>query len=56
MTVFTAQLGQEHQVGYSRIRSLGGDFSLLSFPFTCFGLRFSRLFSRTDVTFLLDVL
>ena len=34
--VFTAQLGQEHQVGYSRIRSLGRDLSLLSFPFTCF--------------------
>ena len=48
MTVFTAQLGQEHQVGYSRIRSLGGNLSLLSFPFTCFGLRFSRLFPQTN--------
>ena len=48
MTVFTAQLGQEHWVGYSRIRSLGWDLSLLSFPFTCFGLRFSCLFSRID--------
>ena len=44
MTVFTAQLGHEHQVGYSRIRSLGWDFSLLSFPFTCF----SYLFSQTN--------
>ena len=41
MTVFTAQLGQEHQMGYSRIRSLGWDLSLLSFPFTCFSCLFS---------------
>ena len=41
MMVFTTQLGQEHQVGYSRIRSLGRDLSLLSFPFTCFGYLFS---------------
>ena len=51
MTVFTAQLGQGHQVGYSRIRSLGWDLSLLSFPFTCFGLCFSCLFSRMDHNF-----
>ena len=48
MTVFTAQLGQEHQVGYSRITFLGWDLSLLSFPFTCFSLCFSCLFSRID--------
>ena len=47
MTVFTAQLGQEHHVGYSRIRSLSRDLSLLSFPFTCF----SYLFSRTNHNF-----
>lgn len=41
MTVFATQLGQEHQVGHSRIRSLGGDLILLSFPFICFGLGFS---------------
>ena len=33
MTVFTAQLGQEHQVGYLRIRSLGRDLSFLRFSF-----------------------
>ena len=43
MTVFTAQLEQEHQVAYSRIRSLGGDLSLLSFPSTCFSCLFSRI-------------
>ena len=44
MTVFTAQLGQEHQVGNSRIRSLSRDLSLLSFSFTCS----SYLFSQTN--------
>ena len=54
--VFVAQLGREHQVGHFRIRPLGGDLSLLSFPFTCFGFGFGCLFSRTDVTLPLDVL
>ena len=31
--VFTAQIGREHQVGYPRIRSPGGDLSFLSFSF-----------------------
>ena len=31
MTVFTAQLGRESQVGYPRIRSLGRGFSPFSF-------------------------
>ena len=56
MTVFAAQLGREHQVGHSRIRSLGGDLSLLSFPFTYFGLGFGCLFSQTDITLPLGVL
>ena len=50
MMVFIAQLRQEHQVGHSRIRSLGGDLSLLSFLFICFSLGFGCLFSRIDVT------
>ena len=43
-------------MGHSRIRSLGRDLSLLSFPFTYFGLGFGCLFSWTDVTLSLDVL
>ena len=43
MTVFTTQLGQKHQVGYFRIRSLGSNLSLLSFPFTYFSCLFSRI-------------
>ena len=35
-------------MGYSRIGSLDWDLSFLSFPFTCFGLCFSCLFSRID--------
>ena len=41
--VFIAQLGQEHQVGYPRIRSLGRDLSFLSSPLIIFGNLSSRI-------------
>ena len=48
-------IGWEHQVGHSKIKSPGGDLSF-EFPFTCFGLGFDCLLSRTDITLPLDVL
>ena len=47
--VFTAQLGQEHQVGYCRVRFLGGDLSL-EFSFPYFSFSFDYLSPRTNVT------
>ena len=43
--VFTAQLGQEHQVGYPRIRSPGGDLSFLSSSFI-----HSKSFVSSDIS------
>ena len=48
MTVFTAQLGREHQVGHCRARSLGGDLSL-EFSFSYFSFSFDCLPPRTNV-------
>ena len=48
MTVFTIQLGWEHQVGHCRIRPLGGDLSLeSSSPY--FSFSFDYLPPRTNV-------
>ena len=47
--VFTAQLGQEYQVGHCRVRFLGGDLSL-EFSFLCFSFGFTYLPPRTNVT------
>ena len=52
MTVFTTQLGREHQVGHCRIRPFGGDLSLKSSsPY--FSFSFDYLPPRTNVNSLL---